>query len=516
MSRVPSFLRSEWFWFWTMVLVHLIPVFSYSIYPTLDGPAHVYNSRLLLNLLQGDELTSALFALNGEIVPNWFSHATMAGLHTLFPALLAEKFIQILCILLLPVTARFLVRSIKPKAYWAGFLFFPFAHSFAFYLGFYNYCLGLSFYFAVTALWLRGWQQERWTGLLYWSGLMMVLYFTHLMALILFLGTAGVWMLIRWYKEHAKPIKPSLLLVLAALPSVFLTLLFILNHRGTSGGWVELTLSGKLLDILNIRPLITLAAEPGIYYSRVLFVGYLLMLSYHIFIAMKKKSARYEHGYWLLLAGGTFVLYLIVPDGIASGGFIVPRLAMLFFLFVLVWFSVKGGNKYYLGGLSLLSIAVSCTFLTYHMRVMEKPVNQATEYYEMEAQIAENSIVLPLNYSSNWLHSNYSNYLGVGDKGILVLENYETNAPHFPLVWKTKPPAESLGNFESSNNPRIDIAQYEAASGQRIDYICRWSYNELHADSTTHSVSQQIDDNFELIFTTSGKRGELFARRSGD
>ena len=58
----------------------------------------------------------------------------------------------------------------------------------------------------------------------------------------------------------------------------------------------------------------------------------------------------------------------------------------------------------------------------------------AIDYVDVANHIEKNSVVLPINYSGNWLMAHFSNYLGV-EKPIIILENYECLAGYFPLKW---------------------------------------------------------------------------------
>src|SRR5690606_9290103 len=109
---------------------------------------------------------------------------------------------------------------------------------------------------------------------------------------------------------------------------------------------------------------------------------------------------------------------------------------------------------------------------------------QVDQLMVSESLLNEKSTLLPLNYSTNWLHSIFSNYLG-SNKLVLVLDNYEAGTPHFPLKWKEQlNPMGQIGNFGGSKNPTIDIENYERKHPVEIDYITRWYYDDKTTDST--------------------------------
>ena len=41
---------------------------------TVDGPSHLYNSQLIIQLLSGDEFLAQYFSLNVGFIPNYLGH----------------------------------------------------------------------------------------------------------------------------------------------------------------------------------------------------------------------------------------------------------------------------------------------------------------------------------------------------------------------------------------------------------------------------------------------------------
>ena len=64
----------------------LSPLWLFSLFPSQDGPAHVYNAGLALRLLrEPSDVLRAFFEWNLEAFPNWFSHVSLAALLTVLP-----------------------------------------------------------------------------------------------------------------------------------------------------------------------------------------------------------------------------------------------------------------------------------------------------------------------------------------------------------------------------------------------------------------------------------------------
>lgn len=127
-------------------------------------------------------------------------------------------------------------------------------------------------------------------------------------------------------------------------------------------------------------------------------------------------------------------LYFRLPDSDSSAGFVSVRLNLMIFLFLILWISAFPFPKW----ITLSSFAVlfyaQYHLLSLHAASFEKSNTLIAEILTIEQDLKENSVILPLNYSENWLEHHSSNYLGIR-KRVVIPENHETNTPYFPLKW---------------------------------------------------------------------------------
>lgn len=71
--------------FFLHALVGLLSLVKGDYFPTLDGPAHLYNSHLIQVLLfQENTVVHDFVEFNPELVPNWTGHLLLAILNTFF------------------------------------------------------------------------------------------------------------------------------------------------------------------------------------------------------------------------------------------------------------------------------------------------------------------------------------------------------------------------------------------------------------------------------------------------
>ena len=88
-----------------ILFLHLLPVLLLTPFVTLDGPAHLYNSVLIRELLSTqsyDIISHPHFFLqfNAFPEPNWTGHLIMSLLTFVLPVLMVEK-VMLIAVLLL-------------------------------------------------------------------------------------------------------------------------------------------------------------------------------------------------------------------------------------------------------------------------------------------------------------------------------------------------------------------------------------------------------------------------------
>lgn len=131
--------------FYFVLLLHILPVFILTPFVTLDGPVHLYNARLMHDLMfSADPITSNFFEFNPVIEPNLIGHVFMAFSLSIFPPLITEKLILLVIILCFSIGYRRWIRMVEADAVWISWLIFPMIYNFTFLIGFFNFMIGLS------------------------------------------------------------------------------------------------------------------------------------------------------------------------------------------------------------------------------------------------------------------------------------------------------------------------------------------------------------------------------------
>lgn len=517
-------LRYEPIFFVVVILAHFLPLYLVTWFVTVDGPAHLYNANIISNYFNGfSHDISRYFYFNNNPEPNWTGHFLFVVFLQFFPSFLAEKLVLTLYVVLLPVSFRLLIRSQTKENSFTSYLIFPFIYNLPFCFGFYNFSFGLPVLFFGIYFWITTSSFDWKRGVLFFF-LVMLAYFSHLFSSLLLLFVTGLLLFSsmltpgkKWKLDWIRYKSQVIAYAIAAIPVVFMVLYFIESKglSGYKGKITSLPISELFSYVGSTRTLICWTYDKEYAISIFMGIVFLLVIGIIIYNRIVERGNKpfIKNDRWFAMSMFMLLLFFIIPDSAASGGFISVRVLLFFHLFLITWIAVQTLKPLVGIGIAFSSLIISFSLMAIHVDIAKGLDKDAKELMEITDHMGDNSNLLPLNYGSNWLHLNLSNYAGT-TKNIIVLDNYEPNYPQFPLKWQTKAyPYDLIGNFASSHTPCITLAAYEKESGIQINYVLRWQYNSSLNDSCTLITNELLSRNFELVFTSSAKRAELFKRK---
>jgi hypothetical protein len=522
MERTRTWWKAEPFIFLLFVLITAVPVLTHYYFPTVDGPAHLHNANLLKHyLFLGDDSIRNYFDINEHLNSNFVDHIWFAIFGLFLPTFLVEKSILIFYVFALPFSFRYLVNNIvsdKKSGRIASYLILPFVYSFTFRIGFFNFCTGIPLVFWTLGYWIKHRENVNLKKTLWLAFLATLVYASHifnfmLLGIILFSNELQ-------YIIHGKTAKGIIAKlrnpVIIFLPGLILSVLFFLSNNSYQHSPPSFLPFSKLTEtIIDVSPAITLNYEKEIGYARILgcSIAVLLLITVYDFFKNGKKENASFSPKWIFSALVVLVLFYIFPDWIASGGFISIRWALFFFLVMLILIASKELKPILL----ILPVTVMMGNHLFFIRYHDAETDFLSEYAETladtEQYMEEGSVLLPLNYSHNWMHINHANYMATR-KNIINLDNYEPTKPHFPLIWKKGEQVYDLmPKYGNRYPPCINIPNYEQKTKHRIDYLSRFCFDGNVADSCTALVEQEIASRFQLIHQSEDKRMLLYKRK---
>lgn len=530
------FTRHERYFFWLLILLYLVPVWMSKFFPTLDGPAHIYNANLLYQYGLHTSFLGQFYELNSNPEPNWIGHFILTFFTPIFPVNICEKLILSIYIILLPLSFRLLAKTINPHGKYTEYLIFPFVYGFTFYMGFYNFNLGICFFFFALAYWIRNENRLNWIKILIMSAFLILVYFSHVFIFALLCVTAGIYLtwnfLFDSYQAKQLFVQAYLrktgILLLAALPGIVLTLNYVFRHANDDPA--QYIAFGELIKwIKQIRPIIALNADNESPYSVELFyilfslsLGIIAVKLFRIqtqranegvlLLPGKSSSIFNRQDVWLIVTVIVLILYFFLPDAMTNGGYVSARVCLFFFLMLMVWISSQRVSKWVAFPMILLALTVNGAKMEYYTEQSKLLSIDAEEFFSVEQKIEKNTTLMPLNYSDNWLHAHFSNYLG-GIKPVMIFDNYEANNEYFPLIFKDAQNPFKIVNGFHHRPPCFEWGKYERMSGKKIDYVLTWRYRPEINDSCTVAIMKNIDSLYTKIFSSPLGRAMLYKRK---
>lgn len=444
--------RAGDFYFYFFLIINLLPVLIFKFFPTVDGPAHLYNSKLIVELFGQNNLLDDYFIFNA-VSPNWLGHIILSFFHLIFPAYLAEKCLLVIFLIGFPISFR---AFLKVQVYYNNtivYFIFPFVYSFLLFYGFYNFQLGLVLFFWALYLLVKynnEYTIKRTLLLLILSTLMCL---SHLFVFAVFLFVVAILnireikILYNPDKEKRKQFFKNLIHQFFAFSiGLGFMIKFVFTNDINNTAPTFLKSSALLKWLMQVQPAKGILYAKEDIFTRWIFISLLLLISYLLFVTIKRyfftkkqdsslSIFRAKNNIWLLVSIIFLLALFVFPDSKGAAiGFVSSRITLFFFLFLITWLSTKK-FPFWLHVLVFIIINyVNISLLNIYFSSTKEYEIVTNEISKASLKIESFKTVLPITNSDYWLHKHISNYLGI-DKPMVILENYEASLDHFPLKW---------------------------------------------------------------------------------
>jgi len=489
----------------------------------LDAPAHLYNTRLIYELIfKHNEAVRQFYVFNSLIVPNWTGHIIMVFLMLFFNAVWTQKIFIIIYLIAFPYAFRYLIKSSKGNLALSYFAF-PLAYSFFFFLGFFNFLIGLPIMLFSMSYWIRKSEINSIKKYFFLALFSLLIYFSHpiLFAVwCVFVALSFLYEIVNVLiaKTAPKPfIKSVIYTAVAILPSLILTVNYLINQP-KDALTVKLKGAELFMWLKNIRSLMAFSFDAEMNYTSVLF--YCLMglfiggLSYAIYKIVKSHktltSSDFKHLFWFDMSLVILILYFLLPDESNGGGYISSRLNLLFFIFLALGFSSLKQLKL----INLLFVAtVLFVFnkqLCYFSTAM-KPLNKNAEtFIKLSDYMEEGKTMIAVDQSQNWMQGHSCNYVGA-NKLILTHQNYEASKKYFPLLWNLKQRPELYFGEMKTGNPCVWLMPVENDLKQEADYVLVYGYSPLSSECDS-LINFSLNKYYRSLFVSEDGYIRLFEK----
>lgn len=517
--------KIEPYYFYFFLLINLIPVLSYKFFPTVDGPAHLYNSNLIVNLLQNpDSLLNDFFVFNGSINPNWSGHFLLSLLLLIFPGFMAEKIILLIYLIGLPLSIRYLFKTLSIENKYLIYLIFPFTYSFLFYFGFFNFNIALVLFIFGICFWLNYLNNLNLMKIIVLTTISSLICLSHLFVFAMFLMLIfmiNIQDLIIAKGKNEFSIKyftkRTLLQFIPLLFGIFLMAKYLLFSQSNNSPAVYLPLKDIINSLIEVTP------AKGINYGKVaIFTNWILyiltaVILYLLFVKasniISKNKFVFKNKLWLWITLITLILVFIFPDSKGAAiGFMTQRLLLFFFIFLIIWLSSQKTVLWFKIIVFLLVNYVNYALVLHNFQSVSKGCELADEIHAVADKIEPYSSVYPIVNSDVFIYGHISNYLG-SDKALIVLENYEASLEHFPLKWNYQKTPQ-LFTDSLSNTADCKESVYLKNKKELIDYVLILTpeHQRLNEDCVADIDSLLVAE-YELSYSGVNNTIKLFRKK---
>lgn len=511
-------------------LLCLLQIWLPGYYLTCDGPCHLYNASIVHDLWTGSNtgFYYTFYRHNYTIDPNSLTTYAMALLLFVARGAIAEKLFLSTYALIYISGITVLMRRIAGNSIslWlcGGFIFiFTYALS----KGFYNFSFGIAFWVWMVWAWIRYLDRPRLSALLIYLLFSSLTFFTHLLPFVLGLITTGP-LLVSYGLATISDKRRTLLNLtawaVAAAPFVIFTLLFTQKEGG-----LQLTLAPhpyRLLELAEFKYIINVVdtERPWAILAGVVIGGLTLLT---IVRSISNFKWHKFDGFVAALVIIAFV-YTFFPEDFLGRAIIISIRAQLFVMLLatlVIGYRMKEGPLKNAGGILLFTSFVVLSAI--RMNCRQDADTALKGVLNAGKMIPDRAIVLAFDGAPggvrtdgtiiadrNAIFHHATHYIAC-DRPMILLDNYEANTGYFPISWRNETnPYKHLslnGGFEN-DPPTADIPNYERMSRQKVGYIISRNFlNTAHGISS--DIHEQIDSNYEVIFSDTGYKTQLLRRK---
>lgn len=472
------------------------PIWCSDFFPTVDGPAHLYNSKVILELWNSNSFFQGFLEINPELVPNWTGHFLLAILQKLgFSIFTANKILLILIAFGIPIAFKNLLKNLGSPFTGVSFFSLILVYTFLFGMGFYNFGLGILMTLLSISLYLksRNSPKTKIYVLLFLS--IALCYFSHLVCFGLLCFYFLIDFVLGFFgKDKTSNFSSSLRIFLFCLPFVFLSALFFSGREAPDvNSYFGATTLWLLFSRLKI--MVLYFGEIEIVLAQVVF--YILML-YGLLSLTKISRLPKKFRIGLVLFGILMVLFFVMPDAGSNGSFISRRILIFAFWFLLIGLSPVFNFKWLNIGLVVLVVGIQSFRTSNYFIELKNQDEKVSQLLRISKLIEDESVVLDLYKGEGFKESHFASYLAL-DKQVLILDNYEANYGYFPIKWKEDFPKIILSNSNYVNDACVAWKNNSnSTESYLIDYVL--VYGTQEKDPCELEFFSEIENFYQVIY----------------
>ncbi len=514
--------------FGVIVALYVALVWAVPYFPTLDGPAHVYNSKLLAEVLRGPEgMFSEIFTLQFRTLTNWADHLILLGLLQIFSADTAHKFLLSLLVLSFSWGFRRLMLLPESSSRAWSYAAFPLLMGFPFFMGFYNFMIGVVLLLLILS---RKNSRHVFTTPEHHSAKSprldswLLIGMTCLSVIHLFVFATGVLCLLTFslYRQLQAPkqlshwLKSLWLDLLPLVPGMAILLIYLLSSQPSVQSIPFTPLAEKLQLLLQGQVVKGIdAGKEGIFARWTLIAFFIQMLASLAFAVRNrgfKRSSASKYP-WVGISVGFIILFFITPDQVGLGSFLPYRFGYWIMISAALALGSLPSWRFARIMCGAILLYASLSFAIFYWSTHPQNGNLAREITDASTYLKDGDVVLPLHRHNRWITDHFSHYLGY-KRRLLILENYEASSGVFPLQLKQNLPFFMLGERGIQEIPCVQLPFQGLANGSRREVDAVFILQGKNGDSPCLDGAELQAVGFVQVYA--GPSGEVFLWKKGE
>jgi hypothetical protein len=492
-------------------------------YVTQDGPSHLYTAHIAKELLfHSDSPYAAVYQFQPKLVTNWSTTIIMNVAALLFGPRDAEHAVATLCVVLGFFGLSYLRRSLDPRiSPWSpvnNFLLF----SWFLWIGFYNFYLGMAIFPFVLGYHIRHASELSWRRTLLLATGLVVLFFTHVLALALALLSMG---LVAVWKSIVIPrpvtLRPLIATTAAFVPALLL-LFFFIRASGQSADY-----DPSIAWAWNSFPMHAFASSRGRSGEQSLLMPAMLLFMAVGLLAMRRREWASERAAIFVAAGVTFLLYLLMPNTGFGGDEIKIRFAWAVFIFGCVAASTVSRLQPIRVPLAIYIAVFVAASLVQTWKTNVRSVSPSVRaYLAALEQIPSGSTFVRLRFPTEKLRTRHGydeaaleplfhvDSLAAVRRNLVALSDYQALSKLFPVAFRPSIPdskAYQLWDLEGSGSSGVDSLRALLKDPPvPIDYVLILGDQPPRERAEEYkAITAELDSQMRLV---SGSTPESFVR----
>lgn len=512
MVKIYNFLvKKEKFIFLFFLLISLFQFWSTKYIPSLDGPQHLYNANVLVQLILKNEFFEKFYSINEVIVGYWSGHFFLSFFKFFFPAWLAEKIFLTTYLISFIFSFRYAVRSINPaKGNFISYLSFLFAFHSYLVLGYYSFSIAAIFFFIGIGFWFNSKNCFTWKKTIVFMFILIFLFLSHAIVFSIFGLSLFALIVADTLSKYENGILNSKVLIatlgrlfLSIIPSLLLFFNYIIHVMEINSSLVQpnYSLGTLVIFLTRIRQLVGFDHEIEAF-------GYvpIFLLMFFLTVSILYKWSKQKIKTWrvifkkdnsiLLASGLILLLYFLAPDKLSAGN-LTNRFGLYFYLTFIFWLSVKEWREN-IKVIFLVVLTISTLFIrSYHHLVLVQHDKVAQEIESLQHFIPNGAVIDCVQESTNWLQRHFQLYSAC-DKDIISLSNPQCNG-QFPIIWDTSNvPRTYIG--EQLTYPFGLMGKISNEDSVVVDFISVLNYKEMERNKKYDSFFENLKGNYKPIY----------------